>query len=64
MDRDYDALFRIMILGDTGVGKTCLLQRFCDNEFRYSHVCTIGMYLLYYDVSTLEGRSAFVEPLM
>nr|XP_039271685.1 ras-related protein Rab-15-like [Styela clava] len=43
MDKDYDVLFRIMVLGDTGVGKTCLLQRFCDNEFRYSHVCTIGI---------------------
>nr|CAB3265352.1 ras-related protein Rab-10-like [Phallusia mammillata] len=43
MDKDYDVLFRIMILGDTGVGKTCLLHRFCDEEFRYNHVCTIGI---------------------
>lgn len=43
MDKDYDVLFRIMILGDTGVGKTCLLHRFCDEEFRYNHVCTIGL---------------------
>lgn len=43
MDKDYDILFRLMILGDTGVGKTCLLQRFCDEEFRHSHVYTIGI---------------------
>ena len=43
MDKDYDVLFRIMILGDAGVGKTCLLQRFCDEEFRHSHVYTIGI---------------------
>ena len=43
MDKDYDVLFRVMILGDTGVGKTCLLQRFCDEEFRHSHVYTIGI---------------------
>ena len=43
MDKDYDVLFRVMVLGDTGVGKTCLLQRFCDEEFRHSHVYTIGI---------------------
>ena len=43
MDKDYDVLFRLMILGDTGVGKTCLLQRFCDEEFRHSHIYTIGI---------------------
>lgn len=48
MDKDYDVLFRIMILGDTGVGKTCLLHRFCDEEFRYNHVCTIGKTAYYW----------------
>ncbi|KAJ7989105.1 hypothetical protein DPEC_G00316080 [Dallia pectoralis] len=43
MAKQYDFLFRLMILGDTGVGKTCLLCRFTDNEFYSSHISTIGV---------------------
>uniref|UniRef100_A0A3B5KPD9 small monomeric GTPase n=1 Tax=Xiphophorus couchianus TaxID=32473 RepID=A0A3B5KPD9_9TELE len=38
----YDVLFRLLLLGDSGVGKTCLLCRFTDNEFHPSHISTIG----------------------
>ncbi|XP_029937801.1 ras-related protein Rab-15-like [Myripristis murdjan] len=40
---DYDVLLRLMILGDSGVGKTCLLRRFTENEFHPSHISTIGV---------------------
>ncbi|XP_055741649.1 ras-related protein Rab-15-like [Salvelinus fontinalis] len=43
MAKQYDVLFRLLLLGDSGVGKTCLLCRFTDNEFHPSHISTIGV---------------------
>ncbi|XP_061890412.1 ras-related protein Rab-15 [Entelurus aequoreus] len=43
MAKQYDVLFRLLLLGDSGVGKTCLLCRFTDNEFHPSHISTIGI---------------------
>uniref|UniRef100_A0A8C8RFP0 small monomeric GTPase n=1 Tax=Pelusios castaneus TaxID=367368 RepID=A0A8C8RFP0_9SAUR len=42
MAKQYDVLFRLLLLGDSGVGKTCLLCRFTDNQFHPSHISTIG----------------------
>ena len=41
--RDYDALFKLVLIGDTGVGKSCLLLRFADDEFTESFISTIGV---------------------
>ena len=38
----YDFLAKVLIIGDSGVGKTCLLLRFCENNFTTSHLATIG----------------------
>ncbi|XP_047657761.1 ras-related protein Rab-15 isoform X2 [Tachysurus fulvidraco] len=43
MAKQYDVLFRLLLLGDSGVGKTCLLCRFTDNAFHPSHISTIGV---------------------
>ena len=32
-----DHLFKLIIIGDTGVGKSCLMKRVMDNEFRIEH---------------------------
>ncbi|KAJ7416069.1 ras-related protein Rab-15 isoform X1 [Willisornis vidua] len=42
MAKQYDVLFRLLLLGDSGVGKTCLLCRFTDNQFHPAHISTIG----------------------
>ena len=34
---------KIITLGDSQVGKTCLIYRFCDETFRDSHLSTIGL---------------------
>lgn len=39
----YDYLFRYIIIGDAGVGKSCLLLQYTDNQFRHQHECTIGV---------------------
>ncbi|XP_053488435.1 ras-related protein Rab-15-like [Ictalurus furcatus] len=43
MAKQYDVLFRLLLLGDSGVGKTCLLCRLTDNEFLSPHISTIGV---------------------
>lgn len=40
---DYDLMVKILIIGDSGVGKTCLLMRFCENMFTNNHLTTIGI---------------------
>ncbi len=32
-----------MIIGDSGVGKTNVLVRYCDNDFKISYSATIGV---------------------
>jgi len=39
----YAFLFKYIIIGDTGVGKSCLLMQFTDNRFRQDHEITIGV---------------------
>ena len=41
-DKKYDHLFQLLLCGDSSVGKTCLISRFADNEFRHTHINTIG----------------------
>ena len=38
-----DHLFKLIIIGDTGVGKSCLMKRVMDNEFKVEHQVTIGV---------------------
>ena len=38
-----DYLFKLVLIGDTGVGKSCLLLRFADDEFTESFISTIGV---------------------
>ena len=41
-DLGYDYLAKLLIIGDSGVGKTNILLRFCENNFLTSHLTTIG----------------------
>jgi len=43
MARDYDHLFKLLIIGDSGVGKSSILLRFADDMFSGSYITTIGV---------------------
>ena len=40
---EKELVFRIIIVGDTGVGKSCILLRFSENTFKEQHNVTIGV---------------------
>ncbi|PAV21774.1 rab-type small GTP-binding protein [Pyrrhoderma noxium] len=39
----YDFLIKLLLIGDSGVGKSCLLTRFCDDTWTPSFITTIGI---------------------
>jgi Ras-related protein Rab-1A len=43
MNTEYDYLFKIVIIGNSAVGKSSLLMRFTDDSFSETHLATIGV---------------------
>ncbi|KAL4431188.1 hypothetical protein ABPG75_006444 [Micractinium tetrahymenae] len=41
--QDYDYLIKLLLIGDSGVGKSCLLLRFAEDSFTSSFITTIGI---------------------
>ena len=43
MTNKYDHLFKLLVVGESGVGKTCLLLQFCEGFITTNHLTTIGI---------------------
>ena len=54
-DEEYDFLFKIVLIGDSGVGKSNLLSRFTKNEFNLESKATIGVEFATKTISTDAG---------
>ena len=52
---EYDYLFKILLIGDCGVGKSCLLFRFADDTYKESYIATIGVDFMIRTIE-LEGK--------
>ncbi|GMS98330.1 hypothetical protein PENTCL1PPCAC_20505, partial [Pristionchus entomophagus] len=40
---EYDYMFKVLVIGDSAVGKTNLLTRFTENKFSIENKTTIGV---------------------
>lgn len=43
MAKNFDLFFKLLLIGDSGVGKTCIIFRFADNAFNPTFISTIGI---------------------
>jgi GTPase SAR1 family protein len=62
MAKTYDYLFKLLLIGDSGVGKTCVLFRFSEDAFNATFISTIGELWLQAleiecTISTLSSRT-------
>jgi len=57
---DYN-LYKILLLGDTSVGKSCLLLRFCDNSFQEAHLSTIGLDFRLKTINLKDNRKVKIQ---
>lgn len=57
-ESQYDYLFKLLIIGDSGVGKSSLLFRFADDNFHETHMPTIGVD---FKIRTVEVDDAVIK---
>ena len=43
MSEEFDYIFKVVIVGDSGVGKTNLIGRYLKNEYRQDTKATVGV---------------------
>ncbi|KFM74589.1 Ras-related protein Rab-1D, partial [Stegodyphus mimosarum] len=43
MAAEFAATYKILVLGDSNVGKTCIVHRFCDERYYDTYISTIGI---------------------
>lgn len=61
--KQYDHLIKLIIIGDSSVGKSCILLRFSEDHFPTSHMPTIGKSRDSSHLSQLEKRTDIFEEI-
>uniref|UniRef100_A0A452XJR4 GTP-binding protein n=1 Tax=Aegilops tauschii subsp. strangulata TaxID=200361 RepID=A0A452XJR4_AEGTS len=57
---EYDYLFKLLLIGDSSVGKSCLLLRFADDAYVDTYISTIGVDFKIRTVE-LDGKSVKLQ---
>lgn len=60
MDERFDMIIKLVLIGETAVGKTNLLLRYTENKYDFSQRPTIGMDFVSKDI-TIEGRKIKIQ---
>ena len=58
---NIDFAFKILLLGDSSVGKTCFLKRYTDNTFQDAYLSTIGFDFKFKFVTLDNGKTVKVQ---
>lgn len=58
---DISCMYKLLLLGDSAVGKTCLLLRYSDSTFQEMHLSTIGLDYRLKTVSLGGGKKVKVQ---
>ena len=61
-DERYDFLYKIVLIGDSGVGKSNLLSRFTRNQFNMESKMTIGVEFATRSIQT-DGKTIKVPSM-
>ena len=56
--KSYDYLFKLLLIGDSSVGKTAILLRFADDSFSPNFISTIG---IDFRIKTIEIRGKKIK---
>ena len=56
--KSYDYLFKLLLIGDSSVGKTAILLRFADDSFSPNFISTIG---IDFRIKTVEIRGKKIK---
>ena len=57
----YHYIFKFIIVGESSVGKSCLLLQFLDNRFKDAHDLTIGVDFGSKTVACKDGTNVKVQ---
>lgn len=58
MNPEYDFLFKLLLIGDSGAGKSCLLLRFADDTYSESYISTIEVD---FKIRTIENEGKVIK---
>ena len=56
--KSYDLLFKLLLIGDSSVGKTAIILRFSDDTFSPTFISTIG---IDFRIKTIELRGKKIK---